>query len=73
MEISRRIGIIFGRHSGIFPGSREKVNNGPLILTCHNQAGEKVPIYGVLTLSESPDKIYDTGIYLGILEVGVTS
>ena len=34
MEISRRIGIIFGRHSGIFPRSREKVNNGSLILTC---------------------------------------
>ena len=34
MEISRRIGIIFGRHSGIFPRSREKVNNGPLTLTC---------------------------------------
>ena len=34
MEISRRIGIIFGLHSGIFPRSREKVNNGPLILTC---------------------------------------
>ena len=28
MEISRRMGIIFGRHSCIFPRSREKVNNG---------------------------------------------
>ena len=28
------MGIIFGRHTGIFPRSREKVNNGVKILTC---------------------------------------
>ena len=33
-EISRRIWIIFGRHSGIVPRSREKVNIGVLISTC---------------------------------------
>ena len=34
MEISRCIRIIFGRHSGIVPRSREKVNNGIEISTC---------------------------------------
>ena len=45
MEISRCIGIIFGRHSGIVPINREKVNTGnwPEISTC--QTGwRKVPI-----------------------------
>ena len=37
MEISRRMGIIFGRHSGIFPRSGEKVNNAVKILTCQWQ------------------------------------
>ena len=68
MEISRRIGIIFGRYSGIFPRSREKVNNGSLILTWSMQGQARRPedqLVSIL-LSSYPDQWLPSLPHLGM-------